>query len=266
MGSDVTTPFGPAVPSVPLPRSPLSFVVAQVRFPMVASISKEDFIGPFQERIRSTYSDLRREKEMNVLVGPAGVQFGQSGDVWRFTDDKSGWEVALAPEFLALATNSYTSRADFTGRLGVLLEALGTWLNPQKVRRLGVRYVDRIGEEHLGDIRRLVRPEVLGPVAPDTDAPAVSLVHNLAEYQYLFSDSSHLRARWGLLPADATFDPALDPINSRSWVLDLDASHGERPFEPTAIQEEVKIFTDRIYRYFRWVVTNDFLKIFGAGS
>ncbi len=266
MGSDVSTPFGPAVPSVQLTKSPLSFVVAQVRFPMVASISKEEFIGPFQERIRNTYSDLRREKEMNVLLGPAGVQFGQSGEVWRFTDDKSGWEVALAPDFLALATNNYTSRADFTGRLGVLLEALGMWLAPRKVRRLGVRYIDRIGEEHLDDILRLVRPEVLGPIALDTEAHAVSLMHNLAEYQYLFSDDSHLRARWGLLPADATFDPAVDPIDSRSWVLDIDASHGERPFEPTAIQEQVKLFTDRIYRYFRWVVTEDFLEIFGAGS
>ena len=266
MGSDVRTPFGPTVPSVPLPKSPLSFVVAQVRFPMVASISKEDFIGPFQERIRSTYSDLRREKEMKVLVGSAGVQFEQSGEVWRFADDKGGWEVALAPEFLALATNNYTSRADFTGRLGVLLEALGTWLNPQKVRRLGVRYIDRIGEEHLGDIRRLVRTEVLGPVALDTEAPAVNLVHSLAEYQYLFPDDSHLRARWGLLPAGATFDPAVDPVDTPSWVLDLDASHGERVFEPTAIQEQVQLFTDRIYRYFRWAITEDFLKTFGASS
>ena len=266
MGSDVEAPFGPAVPSVPLPRSPLSFVVAQVRFPMVASISKEDFIGPFQERIRSTYSDLRREKEMQVLVGPGGVQFEQSGEVWRFTDDKGGWEVALAPEFVALATNKYTSRADFTGRLGVLLEALGTWLNPQKVRRLGVRYINRIGKEHLGDIRRLVRAEVLGPAALDTEALAVNLVHSLAEYQYQFSDRSHLRARWGLLPAGATFDPAIDPIDSPSWVLDLDASHGEGVFEPTTIQEQVQVFTDRIYRYFRWAITKDFRATFGAVS
>lgn len=265
MGSDMRTPFGPAVPSVPLAKSPLSFVVAQVRFPMVASISKEDFIGPFQERIRSTYSDLRREKEMQVLVGPAGVQFEQSGEVWRFADDRGGWEVVLAPEFLALATDRYTSRADFTGRLGVLLEALGAWLDPKKVRRLGVRYIDRIGEEHLGDIRRLVRAEVLGPVALDTEAP-VELEHSLAEYQYRFADGSRLRARWGLLPSGATFDPAVDPVDNPSWVMDLDASHGERAFEPTAIQEQVQVFTDRIYRYFRWAVTEDFLDTFGAGS
>lgn len=233
---------------------------------MVASISREDFIGPFQERIRSTYSDLRREQEMNVLVGTAGVQFEQSGEVWRFADERGGWEVVLAPESLALATNRYTGRADFTGRLGVLLEALGAWLNLQKVRRLGVRYIDRIGEEHLGDIRSLVRAEVLGPVTLDTGASAVELEHSLAEYQYRFADGSRLRARWGLLPPRATFDPAVEPVNASSWVLDLDASHGERAFEPTAIQEQVQVFTDRIYRYFRWAVTDGFLDAFGAGS
>lgn len=266
MGSTVRTPFGSAVSSVPLSESPLSFVVAQVRFPTVASISSETFIGPFQERIRGTYSDLRRERQVEVLVGPGGFQVEQPGDVWRFVDDRSGWEVALAPEFLALATNRYTSRADFMGRLGVLLEALDAWLNPRKVRRVGVRYIDRISVEHLESISRLVRPEVLGVGIVDAQKDGVKLENSLSDFQYLFPDQSHLRARWGLLPAGATFDPAIDPADSPSWVLDIDASHGEEPFEPTAIQEQVQVFTDRIYRYFRWAVTEEFLDTFGGDS
>ena len=266
MGSDVRTPFGPAVPSVPLRNSPLSFVVAQVRFPMVASISEQAFIGPFQERIRHTYSDLRREQEANFFVGPTGVHLQQSGDVWRFADDRSGWEVALGPEFLALATNAYSSRADLIDRLGSVLAALDAWLKPQKIRRLGVRYIDRISEDHLSSINHLVRAEVLGPTTQDTEDATVTLEHSLAEYQYRFSDESNLRVRWGLLPAQATFDPAIDPIDSRSWVLDLDASHGERPFDLADAQEQVQNFTDRIYRYFRWAITDEFLKTFGATS
>ena len=104
MESNVMTPFGPAVPSVPLRNSPLSFVVAQVRFPMVTSISSGEFIGPFQERIRSIYTELRREQDANVVVGSAGIKVEQSRHVWRFTDEESGWQVSLEPEFLALAT------------------------------------------------------------------------------------------------------------------------------------------------------------------
>ena len=265
MGTMIDVPFGPPIPSVPLPRSPLSFVVARVRFPVVASINDPAFIGPFQERIRGTYGDLRRETETQVLVGPSGAQAQQAGIVWRFTDDASGWEVALAPEFLALATHSYTNRTDFMGRLGSLLEALDAWLDPRKVRRLGVRYIDRIDEKHLDSIARLIRPEVLGPLTVRS-VPDVELQHTLTDCQYQFADETALRARWGLLPPKATFDPAIDPLDTRSWVLDLDASHGERPFETIAIQEQVQILSDRIYRYFRWATTDDFLTTFGAES
>ena len=258
----IDEPFGPPVPSVPLPSSPLSFVVAQVRFPVIASINDQAFIGPFQERIRSTYGDLRRETETQVLVGPTGAQAQPAGVVWRFTDDATGWEVALAPEFLALATNRYTNRTDFMGRLGSLLEALDAWLDPRKVRRLGVRYIDRIGEEHLDGIARLIRPEVLGPLTVRS-GPEVELQHTLTDCQYQFDDETALRARWGFLPPKSTFDPAIDPLETRSWVLDLDASHGDRAFDPIAIQEQVQTFSDRIYRYFRWATTDEFLVIFG---
>lgn len=259
----IDNPFGPAIPSVPLPSSPLSFVVAQIRFPLVASIAGEAFIGPFQERIRPTYPDLRREEEQQVVIGAAGVQAQQPGVVWRFTDDDNNWEVALAPEFLALATNSYTNRADFLGRLGILLEALHAWIGPRKVRRLGVRYIDRVGEEHLDSIGQLVRPEVLGPMTI-RDSSDVRLQHSLTDCLYTFSDETTLRARWGFLPPRATFDPAIDPIDSSSWVLDLDASHDERPFDPVAIHDQVQLFSDRIYRYFAWATTDKFLTTFGA--
>ncbi len=265
MRSMVDEPFGPAIPSVPLPNSPLSLVVAQIRFPIVASISEQVFVGPFQERIRNTYSELRREEERLVAIGPAGIGTPPLGIVWRFSDDDHNWEVALAPEFLALATNGYTGRADFLGRLGVLLEALDAWINLRKVLRLGVRYIDRIDEEHLDSIGQLVRPEVLGPMTV-TDSSDVRLQHSLSDCQYQFSDNTEMRARWGLLPPKATFDPAIDPIESNSWVLDLDASHGERTFDPVAILSQVRLFSDRIYRYFRWATTDQFLVNFGDGS
>ncbi|WP_419919895.1 TIGR04255 family protein [Candidatus Poriferisocius sp.] len=260
----VDDPFGPAVPSVPLPNSPLSLVVAQIRFPVVASIADHAFVGPFQERIRNLYSDLRREEELQVEIGPTGIQTQQPGIVWRFTDEDN-WEVALAPEFLALATNSYTGRADFLDRLGFLLEALGAWINPRKVRRLGVRYIDRVGEEHIDSIGQLVRPEVLGPMTV-SDPSGVRLQHSLTDCHYQFSDETAMRARWGFLPPKATFDPAIDPIESSSWILDLDVSHGERPFDPIAIQGQVQLFSDRIYRYFRWATTDQFIATFGAKS
>jgi uncharacterized protein (TIGR04255 family) len=264
MGSMVDEPFGAAVPSVPLSRSPLSFVVVQVRFPLVASISEESFIGPFQERLRGSYGDLRREDEAQVMLGPDGVRSLKGGVVWRFSDGPDGWEIALAPEFVALATSHYTNREDFRERLEQMTTALDEWLSPPKVRRLGVRYIDRVQEQdHLQRLGELLRPEILGPhnvVRPE----AVTLNSVLTDCDYRFSDESALRARWGFLGPRTTFDPAIAPVDSPSWVLDLDASHGERDFDVVAISDQVQLFTDRIYRYFRWAVTDEFLAAFGA--
>jgi uncharacterized protein (TIGR04255 family) len=264
MGIMIDEPFGAAVPSIPLSRSPLTFVVVQVRFPLVVSIGEESFIGPFQEQIRGTYGDLRREEETQILLGPDGVQNVKGGVVWRFSDGGDGWEVALAPEFVALATNSYTNREDFLGRLGQVIAALEQWLHPPKVRRLGVRYIDRVEEQdHLRRLSELLRAEILGPhnvARPE----AVTLNNVITDCDYRFSDDSILRARWGFLGPRTTFDPAIAPVDSPSWVLDLDASHGERDFDAAAITDQVQVFTDRIYRYFRWAVTDEFLAAYGA--
>lgn len=258
-------PFGPAVTSVPLKDSPLRFVVAQIQFPLVTSIADEAFIGPFQERIRQSYADLRAEVDAQITIGPDGAQVREGRRIWRFTDTASAWEVTLAPEFLALATKTYTSRDDFLSRLGFLVEALGDWLRLRTTRRLGVRYIDRLDEDsvHLDDIAELLKPEVLGA----TQAPrpgSVALHHALADFEFRFADDTALRARWGSLPPHTSFDPAIEPIDGPSWVLDLDASHGEREFSPAAIRDQVQLFSDRIYRFFRWAITDEFLKTFGA--
>ena len=263
MGTMLDLPFGPPVASVPLPDSPLVFVVTQIRFPLVASINDPAFVGPFQERIRCTYNDLRQDQEILVTLGPDGATNQQKGSVWRFSDEPGGWEVALAPEFIALATHRYTSRSDFMGRLGALLEVFDAWLQPTKVRRVGVRFIDRIGEAHLNSIDRLVRREVLGPLTV-ANPPDGRLQQTLTDSEYRFDDQTGLRARWGVLPARTTFDPAIDPWDDPSWVLDIDAWHDERPFDCTDIRQQVQAFCDRIYRYFRWVVTDDFLTTFGG--
>lgn len=263
----VDSPFGPAVDSVPLPRSPLAFVVAQVRFPLVASIAEQEFIAPFQERIRSTYSDLKAENETQVMLTPDGVQVKEGSRVWRFTESDGPWEVALTSEFVALSTRNYTNRDDFLTRLGVLLSALEERIAPRTVRRLGVRYIDRVmGPEASPEaMKSLVRSEVLGATAvdlPDT----VRQSHSLTECEYHFDEHppSALRAKWGFLPPNATFDPAIEPANENSWVLDVDCSHNERPFDAAAILAAARSYTDRIYRYFRWAVTDEFLTNYGA--
>ncbi len=266
VGSVIETPFGPPAPEVPLPRSPLAFVVAQVRFERVASIGSEDFIAGFQEAIRGVYPVMRREQQAGILVGPDGqITTAESGHLWRFDERPEGWQVMLAPDFLALATTRYTRRRDFLDRLTALLVAAQRELRVRFCERIGIRYVDRVTDTALlGRLAELLRAEVLGTVGTPAGDGA-DLVHAFSDTTYHLPDGLELHGRWGVLPEMATFDPAIAPVQSRSWVLDLDAYTGEpMPFEPVALGAKAESACERIYRFFRWAVDDSFLVAYGG--
>jgi uncharacterized protein (TIGR04255 family) len=138
------------------------------------------------------------------------------------------------------------------------------WLEPKVCDRVGVRYIDRVTGEQLARLPELVRPEVLGIEGVSTDG-AAEVVHTLADALFRLDDTSELRSRWGLLPKGATYDPGIEPAGEQSWVLDLD-HYTAKPedFDLGAINERVATFCDRIYRFFLWSVTDEFLDAFGA--
>lgn len=268
-------PTRPAVPfpvdpveEVFLPDAPLVAVVAQVRFPAIASIAREEFLGPFQEEIRSEYPVLHQLKELAFMVGPQGLSAGNDpGTVWRFRDRTDTWGVSLAPAFVALETSAYVDRPDFIRRFHAVLRALAMTIAPATFERFGLRYADRIvldrppGTDAVGE---LIRPEVSGVsiVAPGSSA---RLVHTFTDTQYEL-ESATLRARWGLLPADAQLDPFHgDAVPYPSWLLDLDMyTSGIEDFNVDALVHRADDFAERIYSFFRWVVEDELLRRYGG--
>lgn len=263
--SQILDPLADPVPDeVPLPNAPLLRVIAQVRFPPVMSIQRPEFVGPFQEAIRSSYPVLRPEREVGAVVGAQGVTEVQSGSIWRFHDSSGIWRTSLATNFLALETTRYTSRDDFLARLMSLLEALDTHIGLGLVDRLGVRYIDRILWEGSAAARSMVRPEIMGVLAaPFADASAQALTEIVFR---MGQTDSRLKARWGTIPAHHTIDPAtLEPVDKSTWVLDLDAFTTEaRAMDVDSIVAQARHFAERIYAFFRWSVTDEFLRRFGG--
>lgn len=267
MGTVVDVPFGAPVPEVALPRAPLVFVVAQVRFERVASISSESFIGGFQEAIRGVYPVMRREQQTGVLIGPSGpaVQT-ESGTAWRFDERPERWQVTLAPDFVALSTTRYKRRRDLIDRLRAVVTAAQDHLQVRFCDRLGVRYIDRVtDDELLGRLAELVRPEVLGTTGVDPAEAGVQQVHTFSDSTYRMPEGADLHARWGLLPPQTTFDPSVEPADALSWVLDLDAyTTQQEAFDPTAVTARAEALCERVYRFFRWAVTDAFLAAHGG--
>ena len=265
--TEVETPFGDPVPEVPLPGAPLVLVVVQARFDRVASIANEEFIAGFQEAIRTTYPVMRREHQTGITLTPDGrVEPSEGGIVWRFDERPEGWQVALASDFVALSTRRYTSRTDLLERLGAVLGAAAAQLRLRFCERLGVRYVDRITDpEPLARIDKLVRTQVLGAARVNL-GDGVTQPHYFVDALYRLPAGVELHCRWGLLPEKTTFDPGVEPAEDPSWVLDLDAYVTQQAFDPEGLRATTEELSQRIYRYFRWAVTPEFLRVHGGDT
>lgn len=261
------TPFDPlaAAPpaEVPLKNAPLVRVIAQLRFPTIAAIEQRSFLAAFQEAIRAEYPVLRPEMTKGVLLGPQGVAAMPEQTTWRFADVDGAWRVSLAPDFMALETTAYRSRRDFLERLKEAVEALDEHIQPKVIDRLGVRYIDRITGESAKEIARLVRPEI-GGLATTALAPHVQ--HAISEVLLSVGEQSAMVARWGRLPPNATVDPAaMEPVAAPSWILDIDMfSRESTRFDPEQIMEKAAAFAERSYAFFRWAVTDEFLRRYGG--
>lgn len=255
---------GPPPAEVPLTDAPLVRVIAQVRFPLVASVEKHDFIAPFQEAIRAEYPVLRPEQSRSAVLGQQGVMEARSNTVWRFHDASDAWRVTVAPDFLALETSRYTSRKDFLDQLERVLEALVAHVNPKVTDRLGVRYIDRVTGDNLRDLPHLVRPEVCGILSTPLASHAL---HSISEAVFVLPENAgQVKTRWGLVPARGTVDPAaVDAIDEPSWLLDVDAFQAEtQELDVEVALQQARGFSERIYSVFRWAVTDEFLQRYGG--
>jgi uncharacterized protein (TIGR04255 family) len=249
---------------VPLEHAPLVRVIAQVRFPEILSVESREIVAPFQDAIRRTYPVLREERAKHILMDGDSVREVKPQAAWRFSDLDQRWRLTLTPTFLALETTEYTSRSDFFGRFRVALAALDEHVAPTVVERLGVRYIDRVSGPILDEIARLVRPEVRGIVGTPLAAHAT---HGLSETLFESGDDRVL-ARWGTMPPGMTFDPAaIEPIAEKSWILDVDMfSTGMAAFSVDSLVATAERYAARVYAFFRWAVTDEFLRRHGAKS
>ncbi|GJD96981.1 TIGR04255 family protein [Methylobacterium iners] len=261
---------GPPPAEVPLPRAPLVQVVAQVRFAPILAIGRPDKVVDFQEAIRSTYPNLTDERMPHFSVGANGVPSFAESVIWRFNGGSKSpkWRVSLGVDFVALETGAYVSRQDFLGRFELVLNSLQRVFAPGEIQRLGLRYVDRIVEDGLKNIHRLIKPNVLGISMPEeeTSSSLYSAIQHLLTEAHLLAEEGLMQARWGHLSPNVTYDEtALPALDKSSWVLDLDLfTTTPQPFESADLLQLTTRFAERNYSVFRDMVTEDFLRFYGG--
>jgi uncharacterized protein (TIGR04255 family) len=261
-------PLSGEVPAeVHLPRAPLVLVVAQVRFPMILAIRNPDRVAVFQEAIRGTYPDLHQDQVAHlVLSSPDRLPTApgvSTGLIWRFLDNRVSWQwrVSLAIDYIALETKAFTSIPDFSNRLRVIVSEFERAFSPQEAQRIGVRYVDRLVEPAYGRIADFFRREVLGLAATELGLAA----QQIGAQAIFDAEEGQILARWGQVPAQATVDPEIAPIDGPSWVIDLDMfTPSTQSFETEDLIAKVTRYSKRIYGVFRWMVNDEFLRFYGG--
>lgn len=260
---------------VPLSQAPLAAVVAQVRFAPILAIGQSrasEAVAAFQEEMRSTYPHLTTDDIHQInMPNPPQIDVGHSR-IWRFADSVSSpsWRVSLAQDFVSLETRQYHSRRDFLDRLRAVISATATNFSPADSTRFGLRYIDQLTGTAASKVADLVMPEVLGLHASGSRLEQLqsSIVHSMMHVQFLAANDDTVLARWGALPPNATHDPSvLDPVDERSWVLDMDMST-TRPhaFSDSSLIGTAEAFAESLYWLFRQMVTEDFLRYHGAAS
>jgi uncharacterized protein (TIGR04255 family) len=252
---------------VPLKEAPLVRVIAQVRFPSILSIGEASFVAAFQEQIRGQYPVLQPEQTRSFVFGPQGLEPAAPTMVWRFIDKTEKWRISLTSNFVTLETTDYLSRADFLQRFQEILVAIDTHIKPQVFERLGLRYIARLIGQDVDRLTEFVRPEVSGVLASEIAAYAEQSIND--SFFTLPDQLSQIRSRWGRFPANVTIDPtAIEPVPEPSWVIDLDmftTPFAEvKAFEVEPMMNDTQAFAERLYTFFRWAVTKDFLIHFGG--
>jgi uncharacterized protein (TIGR04255 family) len=250
---------------LPLSDPPLEVALCQLKFPVIASILDPIRIAPFQDLLTNEYPSMHQETNTVVAVGPQGPITSEGSPMWRLKDAEGVWNVAIAPDFVALETSTYQSRDNFVDRWRVVIEAFGEIFEPASYERLGVRYVNRLRDDVVpkDEWKALIRDEVYGALAiPMPDEGQISVCIS----QVLMSiGPTQVQARWGLVPPNITVLPNVEPTPAEGWLLDIDVYSAEvNPFEVDEVIDLTRSHSRHAYNFFRWAVEDDYLAKFGG--
>ncbi|WJZ68592.1 TIGR04255 family protein [Kocuria rosea] len=269
MTANLESPFSPEkIAEVHLPAAPLAGVMTQIRFTSTARLQTSNAAELVANTFADDYPNFQQATEQTwVLSAESATPSESTGTLWRLSSADERWQLTVAPNFITLLTQDYTSRDEFRSRLSADWASLASAIRPSFVERVGFRYLNSVTDSQiLGKIPSLIRPELIGGNALPKDS-AAELVSSYNQVQLSFPEQGGLLARWGTMPANTVMDASLPPIPVPSWILDIDASSDMRlPVADFDADTVVDFLGDRAYKFFRWAVTPEFIAAFGGAE
>ncbi len=138
---DASRPAMRTEPALRLERSPLQFVLVQVRFSPVTLM--RDYVPPLQEKLRkSGFPGFSKETMQHVSFGPEPK--AETSKRWCFVSRDKREGVVLAEDFIVYETTRYDIYETFTERFRNVLAELNAVAEIGFASQIGLRYVDVI--------------------------------------------------------------------------------------------------------------------------
>ncbi len=136
-----------------LKKSPLTYVIAQVRFSEMLDI--EDYIKEIQKAVRDEFSEF---KVQNITAIDFIKEKVDRANIWQFIDKTFTSGIILTTNSIAIHTSKYLSFEDMIGKTRDVLVKVNKILHNNLYSRLGLRYINLIHES----VKTTVKPGLLG--------------------------------------------------------------------------------------------------------
>jgi uncharacterized protein (TIGR04255 family) len=251
------------VDEVHLHRAPLAKVLMQVQFsrtPQLVTDLAESVIADALGRYPVRRRQLVAGTFPSVVINGQPIQspVGASGTILLFSEPTGSWQVTITEAAVSLETTEYSTREDFCDRALEVFQAIAALALPPVVDRVGLRYIDRLAEEHLSRVPQFVIPQ-LQVLYGSVEQP-LTVHHSVTDSLIEIAPTERLQVRSGLLPAGGGFDPALPIVQEPTWVLDMDVytTQGGFAFDADELTRRLRRYAETAYAFFRFATTDAF--------
>lgn len=186
-------------------RNPLKQVVCQLRFDPLLRISAEQPVE-FQTALMSLYPILEvTEPVARFSFGSSNAmdavqQAPQASRTFNFSSVDRIWMVSLASDSLALVCTSYARWERFRDRFIEAGDHLIRIYAPQRVTRVGLRYINVIDPTELtlnSPWAEIINPELIAPIVKDDSLFGKAVTQFEAAFSVILDDGK-LTFRHGL--------------------------------------------------------------------
>ena len=262
------------------PNAPLALVVVEIRFSNGAS--DRPLPMPLQRTIRDALGeewviDSSKIQRFDLSIGPNGPapQFMAPVPVTRFTVRDRTKAIALTESTLTIEATEYSHYPAFRETLELAISAISTFLKPDGINRVGMRYIDEIRipeitDSNIDDWSKWLHPSLSAPCADEMAAANIEPLSWEGAAQYNTGIDQRLVLRYGsrsgfvVSPVGPLMCPH-PPLPGALFFLDFDSywePQGIPEFTGSEVLERCDSLRSPIRSLFDFLTTENLLKEF----